>query len=127
MTRDALPIYGGAIQANKIGSFIMGGETFHIIRPGYCSQGKRRLTWTQFVHDGVPIYETKVRVELDKVIQQFESMWRRHIGDDLDLLARALANTKKEHLRKFRDGVSGEAPAPTVAHDGRKTRLSYPS
>ena len=55
MSRQNLPIYGGALKANKIGSFVLGGETFHIIRPGYDSQGRRRTTWTQFVHEDIPI------------------------------------------------------------------------
>lgn len=121
-----LPIYGDAIRANKIGSFVMGGETFHIIRPGYCIQGKRRQAWTQFVHDGIPVYETKVKSDMAQSIAQFERLWAKHIGADRDLLSKALSRCKDERRRKFRDGESGETPAPAM-RDGRSEGKRYPS
>lgn len=123
--RDYLPIHGGAIRANRIGSFVMGGETFHVIRPGYCTQGKRRENWTQVVHEDIPIFEAKLKVELTHVFDQFESKWKRTIGDDRDLLLRALAACKKERRRKFKDGVSGEAPAQSITRDGRGEGRRY--
>lgn len=127
MSRDYLPLHGGAIRANKLGTFVMGGETFHVIRPGYCTQGKRRATWTQIVHEDVPIFEVKLAVELPRVYEQFESQWARTIGKDRDLLARALTACKNERRRKFKDGVSGEAPAPGVTADGRGPGKTYVS
>lgn len=125
MSRDLLPLHQGAIRANRIGSFVMGGESFHIIRPGYCTQGKRRLKWTQFVHDDVPIFEVKLQVDLDRAIAQFESQWKRTVGDDRELLARALENCKRERRRKFRDGVSGVAPAPSASTHDRSEGRRY--
>lgn len=127
MSREVHPIYGGAIRANKIGSFVKGGETFHIIRPGYCIQGKRRLTWTQIVHEDVPVFEVKVRADLSVVMDKFDAMWARHIGDDKALLAKALDATKSEHRRKFRDGRTGESPAPSLTRDGRGEGKRYPA
>jgi hypothetical protein len=127
LKRDTLPIHAGAIRANRLGSFVMGGETFHVIRPGYCTQGKRRDTWTQVVHEDVPVFEVKVKVELHYVFEQFETMWRRTIAEDRDLLARALAACKKERRRKFKDGTSGEAPAPGITSDKRGDGRRYVS
>jgi hypothetical protein len=126
LKRTYLPLHGGAIRANLIGSFVMGGENFHVIRPGYCSQGKRRLTWTQIVHEDVPIFEVKFGSgELVHVFDRFETMWKRTIGDDRDLLARALTACKAARRRKFKDGVSGEAPAPSAALDKRGEGRRY--
>lgn len=125
--REVVPIYDGAIRANKIGSIVKGGETFQIIRPGYCVQGKRRMTWTQVVHEGVPIYEAKVWSDLNTFLDQFDSLWAKHIGSDPELLKKALHRCKEEHRRKFRDGTSGEAPAPSLTRDGRGEGRRYPT
>ena len=125
MSRDYLPIYDGAIQANRIGTFTRGGLTIHIIRPGYDSQGRRRQSWTQFVVDGVPIYEVKVRVELDVALKKFDELWAKFITPEV--LPQALANCRNDHLTKFKDGVTGESPAPSLAHDGRPEGKRYPA
>lgn len=127
MSKKTIPIYGGEIKAHTLGSFVMGGEVFHVIRPGYCIQGKRRTAWTQIVHEDIPIYGVRNYTELSAAIAQFEGQWKKYIGDDKVLLGKALASCKKEHRRKFRDGESGEAPAPTVTRDGRGQGKRYPS
>lgn len=127
MSRQTLPLFGGAIRANKVGAFVMGGETFHVIRPGYDTQARRRTTWTQVVHEDVPIYAVKVRTDLAAVIAQFEAQWRRHIDDDAVILSKALALCKGERRRKFKDGVTGESPAPAAKLDSSGQGVRYPS
>lgn len=127
MSHNVLPLYGGAIRANKLGTFVKNGETFHVIRPGYCSQGKRRLSWTQVVHEDIPVFTIKVRAEMPAVLERFDSLWAKHIGEDKTLTKKALTATKNEHRRKFRDGKSGEAPAPSLNKDGRGEGKRYPA
>ncbi len=127
MKRVNHALFDGAIQANKIGSFVKGGETFHVIRPGYCSQAKRRLKWTQIVHEDVPIFEAKVDVDFKHILAQFDSLWDRTIGEDRDLFQKALANCKRERRRKFKDGKTGETVAPSVTRDGRGAGRRYPT
>jgi len=127
LKRDELPIYDGAIQARKIGAFVMGGEAFQVIRPGYCAQGKRRTTWTQVVHEDVPVFEVKLDVDLRSALAQFETHWKRTIGSDKVLLGKALAACKAERRRKFRDGVSGETVAPSITRDGQGVGRRYPT
>lgn len=117
-------LYGGAIKAHKVGSFLMGGEHFHLIRPGYCIQGKRRLGWSQVVHDDVPVFEVKLGQDARAAMTEFEAQFARHIGDNPELLAKALDACKKERRRKFRDGTSGEAPAPGLP-EGRGEGRRY--
>lgn len=125
MSREIHLLYDGAIRANKLGTFVKGGETFHIIRPGYCCQGKRRLDWTQVVHEDIPVFEVKTRVEMSEALDRFDAMWAKHIGTNTELLAKALKATKAEHRRKFRDGKSGESPAPSLTKDGRGVGKRY--
>ncbi|AFO71695.1 hypothetical protein CcrKarma_gp144 [Caulobacter virus Karma] len=113
-----LPLYDGALTGKLVGRFVRAGQAFDVVRPGFDAQGIKRQTWTQIVHGGVPVFEVKVRTDLDNVIDRFDELWERHIGEDEDLLARALASVKKERTAKFRDGKSGVTPAPTV-HDVR--------
>ncbi|AXQ68730.1 hypothetical protein HOU00_gp395 [Caulobacter phage CcrPW] len=119
----SIPIYDGAIEANHVGSFVKMGEAFQVIRPGYDAQGNARAAWTQFVHDGIPVFEEKVKGPLSAATRSFDRQWAQFIGDDRDLMLRALEACKKEHRAKFRDGRSGVEPAPTV-HDTR-TGTSY--
>lgn len=127
MSRQVHLLYNGQIKANKIGSFVLAGETFHIIRPGYDVQGKRRTTWTQVVHDDVPVFQIKVTTSLEQVIATFEDLFRRKVGDDPTVLARALDASKAEHRKKFMDGKTGEAPAPTKTLDGKHEGRRYPA
>jgi hypothetical protein len=127
LSRDILPIYDGAIKANRIGAFVLGGETFYVTRPGYCSQGKRRSEWTQIVHEGIPIYEVKLSVDMAQVISNFETSWKRWIGDDRALLGKALTACKKERRKKFRDEKTGVEPAPTFSRDSTAQGLRYPA
>jgi hypothetical protein len=120
-----VPLYGGVIQGHKVGSFLKGGEAFQVVSPGYCIQGKRRGTWTQVVHEDIPVFTVKMDVPLTKVMEQFDRRWDSVIGKDRELMQRALAACKAEHRRKFRDGASGEEPAPTISRDGRATGPRY--
>lgn len=125
-----LSLYGGAVKANEVSRFVRAGKVFVVIRPGYDAQGEKRATWTQIVHEDVPIYEVKVRTALDNVLDKFDILWDRHIGDEDEqnaFLNRALESVKRERRAKFRDGRSGVAPAPALSRDGREPPLTYPS
>lgn len=123
---NLIPLYDGALRGNKVGSIVKGPRTFDIIRPGYDAQGRRRTKWTQIVHDGVPIFEMKVRTDMNAVLDRFDQLWGRFIGpDDCDLADRALAGVKRERTSKFRDGRTGVEPAPSVAIDGRGDGQRY--
>lgn len=131
--RDLILLYDGAIRANSIGCFIRAGVSFEIVRPGYDAQGRRRISWTQFVWEGVPVFEVKKRAELSDAMDHFDAMWDEHIydkkagKDDADLLMRALNATKNERMSKFRDGRTGESPAPALSVDGRGEGKRYPA
>lgn len=127
MSRDYLPIYNGALKANRIGSFVRDGVVIDIISPGYDAQGRRRKPWTQFVVDGVPIYEWKLQADLDVVMKKFDELWAEFIAGDLSFLHEALANCRHDHLNKFRDGTTGNSPAPSLTHDGRPDGKQYPA
>ncbi len=124
----AIPIYGGQIKAHWVGAMVRGDQPFEVIRPGYDAQGKRRLTWTQFVHDDIPIYEVKVNIGLREACQKFTDEFRRFgLDQNPALLARALEQTKSGRRRRFKDGVSGEAPAPTTSQDGKREGVRHRS
>lgn len=120
-----LPIYDGAIKAHKVSAFVKCGIGFDIIRPGYDSQGRRHASWTQIVHEGVPIYTARMMLPLEKFIARFEEKWAEHIGDDLVLMRRALEATKNDHMNRFKDGVTGETPAPSLSRDGQGEGINY--
>lgn len=117
----------GEIKANVVGAFMRGGEGFYVIRPGYDAQGRRRQSWTQIAHDGVPIWEWKRIGDLSAILDHFDKLWAQHLGGDPKLLAKALTQTKALRRRTFRDGVSGETPAPSITRDGREPGIVYPS
>lgn len=129
MRRRRLILYRGhekgEINANVVGRFIKCGLTLDVIRPGYDAQGRRRLCWTQVVHDGVPIWEFKLTAPIERVLDEFETQWTKTIGRDKVLAKRAASATREARLRTWRDGVSGESPAPTVTLDGRDEGLHY--
>lgn len=127
MSRQSHALYGGALKANKIGAFVLGGETFHIIRPGYDSQGRRQPRWTQFVHEDVPVYQVKMDVDLDAALERFETAFKAVFGDDRALLARALDGAKASHRERFMDGRTGVEPAPTATRDGVNEGRRYPA
>lgn len=122
-----LPLYGGAIIAHRVSGFVRAGYSFDVVRPGFDAQGRKRETWTQIVHEGVPVYEVKLKTPLKNVLDRFEQAWDKTIGDDEDLLARALASVKRERNAKFMDGESGEAPAPALSRDGRPSPPQAPT
>lgn len=113
MTTTTL-IYNGTIKANYIGEFSRGSIDFTIIRPGFDIQGRKRISWTQFVVDGVPVFEVRKRSTLEGAMDKFDALWDQHIGQDTELLRKAITACQKERLSKFQDGVSGESPAPTT-------------
>lgn len=125
MSRKTWALYEGQIKANKVGAFVMGGETFHIVRPGFDIQGRKRTAWTQVCHDDIPIFTVRMDVALDQVMGKFETEFDSVIKGDVDLLTRALDQCKREHRRKFKDGVSGIEPAATLTGDGRGTGRRY--
>ena len=124
---SAVPLYGGALQAHKIGSFLKKGHGFSVIRPGYCIQGKRRIGWTQVVHEDVPIFTVKAKVNLQDAMAKFDELWDAHIEDDIELFLRALEACKAEHRAKFRDGRSGVPAAPSLVKDGFGEGHRYPA
>lgn len=130
MSREPITLYPDHPQpltANKVGAFVRAMQTFEVIRPGFDAQGRPRKGWTQIIHGGIPIYEAKVQTTLDNVIERFDQLWDRTIGADEDLLDRALAAVKRERVEKFRDGQSGESPAPAIVKDGRGYGRRYPT
>lgn len=128
MSKKTIPLYGGAIRAHKLGAFVRGGETFHVIRPGYDIQGQRRIKWTQFVHEDVPIFQVKLDVGLDAAMEAFDKAFEAvFAGPDLAKLPRALESAKAEHRRKFKDGVSGLEAAPSVTADPAGPGSVYPA
>lgn len=117
----------GSLKARRLGAFIKGGLAFEVIRPGYDSQGRRRLQWTQIVHEGVPIYEAKLSTSLEATFARFDELWDQTIGDDESMLHQALASVKRERVAKFRDGATGVTPAPSASKDGRGDGLRQTS
>lgn len=111
-------MYDGAIRANRVGVFVKSGLQFEIVRPGYDSQGRRRQQWTQVVHNGVPVFTVKLIRPISDVIDRFDALWEKWIGDDADILGKALRSNHAAHMSRFRDGVTGESPAPTHTMDG---------
>ncbi len=109
----------GGIKAHVVGSFQRHGHTLYVIRPGYDAQGRRRTAWTQVVHDGVPVWEHKLRADLGKVLAKFDDLWRTAIGKNQRLSTDALAQTRQARLRAFKDGQAGVEPAPALTRDGR--------
>lgn len=125
--KKSIAIYDGEITANHVGSFIKLGEAFQVIKPGYDSQGVARSSWTQVVHEGIPVFEHKVQGPLPAAMREFDRQWDKTIGADHALMARSLDACKKEHRRKFRDGKSGVEPAPTLTQDARDAGTEYVS
>lgn len=109
----------GEIKAHVVGSFMRHGAILYVVRPGYDAQGRSRPSWTQVVHDGVPIWEHKLRADLSKVLAQFDSLWKASIGQNRKLSAEALLATRAARLRTFKDGAAGIEPAAALTRDGR--------
>lgn len=127
MTRDLIPLYDGAIKANRVGSFQKDGHSFDVIRPGYDSQGRRRTSWTQFVYRGYPIFEVKVHADLARAIKQFEDRWAQSVTPNPELFEQGMRNAIAERKSKFKDGKSGFEPAPALRVDGRPDGTRRPS
>lgn len=129
--RDLVTLYPGhergSIRANRIGGFVRAGRGFDVIRPGYDAQGRRRTSWTQIVHRGVPVFEVKVLAPLDKVLERFDTLWDKTLGADDALTERALAAVTRHRLSRFRDGYSGVAQTREVSQDGRGPARAYPA
>lgn len=125
MSRVYIPLYGGSIQGNSVGKITRDGVEIDVIRPGYDAQGRRRVAWTQFVVDGVPIFETKIRMDTRTAIEKFDKLWAEAFGSRSDDLQKALENCRHDHLSKFKDGVSGEPAAPSLSQDGRPDGKRY--
>lgn len=123
MTREVVSLYGGKTKANSIGSFMKEGFAFDIIRPGLDAQGRKRLAWTQFVFEGVPVFEVKIKVDLKGAMKKFDELWGQHIGEDRALAKAALERAKQDRTSKFQDGVTGESAAPAVSQDGRTGKI----
>jgi hypothetical protein len=120
-------IYNGAIKANHVGAFTRGGVIFDIVSPGYDSQGRRRTSWIQYVHEGVPVFETKMDCSLKESLELFDSLWKESIGDNASLLVKAIAAAKVERLSRFKDGKTGIEGAPALKVDGRPEGKKYPA
>ena len=118
-------LYEGALKGRVVGAFVRLGRDFTVIRPGFDAQGRKRTTWTQVVVDDVPIWEWKITAPLDFVLAKFDSEMKRTIGRDKALFERALQMAQNRRRKVFRDGVAGEAPAPSVALDGRQGGRLY--
>lgn len=121
--KSKIVLYEGKAQGNGIGGFTHKGFYFDIIRPGLDAQGRKRLTWTQFIYDGIPVFEVKITTDLPTAMKKFDELWGKHIGDDLDLARKALERSKIDRISKFKDGVTGESAAPSVVPDGREGKI----
>lgn len=109
----------GEIKAHVVGSFMRHGATLYVVRPGYDAQGRSRASWTQIVHNSVPIWEHKLRAPLTKVLSQFDALWRQTIGNNKKLSREALDATRAARMRTYKDGMSGVEPAAALSRDGR--------
>jgi hypothetical protein len=127
MSRDYVDLYDGSLRANRVGEIERNGIHIDIIRPGYDAQGRRRVAWTQFVVDGVPIFETKIRMDTRAAVERFDKLWTETFEAISDDIPAALEACRRDHLSKFRDGSAGEPPAPSLAHDGRPDGKRYPA
>jgi hypothetical protein len=123
--RASCPLFDGSIKAVRIGSFVRHGFQFEVIRPGYDWQGRRRTAWTQIAHEGVPIFDIKTHMEAGNAIALFDQEWTKSIGRNKKLAKNALKRCKAMRMRCFRDGVTGESPAPSISHDGRGHGATY--
>lgn len=114
------PLFDGEIQANKVGGFIKNGMQFDVIRPGYDAQGRRHKEWTQVAHEGVPVYTVKLSsCTMSDFLRRFDVLWDKHFGDgDPEHVKKCFESNRKSHLRRFKDGVTGETIAPTHTQDG---------
>ena len=117
----------GALKATVVGSFMRHRQILYVIRPGYDAQGRRRTGWTQIVHDGVPIWEHKLKAPVSKVLAHFDSLWKEAIGQNRKLAEEALKGVKQARMRVYRDGLSGVEPAPALTRDGRDEGLNVPA
>jgi len=122
---DRIPLYDGSIQGNRVGCFTRGDLQIDVIKPGFDSQGRSRQSWTQFVIDGVPVYEVKLRTQLPDAMRKFDDLWSKYIESDPSVLDKALAACRADRLAKFKDGKTEESPAPALSHDGRPDGKQY--
>lgn len=127
MSRDYVPLYDGSLRGNRVGQIERCGLQIDVIRPGYDAQARRRVAWTQFVVDGVPIFETKIRMDTRTAVERFDKLWTETFGSRQGDLLPALAACRRDRVSKFRDGLSGEPAAPSLAHDGRPDGKRYPA
>lgn len=127
MKHDPIELYGGQLTGNNIGSICKGKLNFDVIRPGYDAQGRKRLAWTQFIYDGIPVFEVKIKTDLPIALKKFDELWEQHIGNDHALALKALERCKIDRISKFRDGKTGESAAPSVVQDGRPDGKIYPA
>ncbi|UTU07895.1 hypothetical protein CcrC1_gp209 [Caulobacter phage C1] len=115
----------GSLKARVVGTFMRSGQTFNVIHPGYDAQGRRRSTWTQVCVDDVPVWEWKLTAPISTVLENFDRLMSKSIGKDKKLLKAAIRATQNNRRDRFKDGVSGVEPAPSLTLDGRTPSPTY--
>lgn len=130
-TRKTTPLYKdhpqGSITASVVGSFMLGRRHLLVVRPGYDAQGRRRQNWTQVVDGDVPIWEFKRTMALPKVLEHFRALWKKSFAGNAALIERSMDAVKASRRKRFRDGMSGMSPAPSLTRDGRGEGIVYTS
>lgn len=123
--KQRVAIYTDNLFSTLVGQITKFDLTFDIVRPAFDAQGRKR-DWYQFVHDGIPIYENKVAKTVAVAAARFEEIWDQAMGANAALAHKSLEAVKKERRRRFKDGVSGEQPAPSIQVRTPK-ELKYPA
>lgn len=123
---DEIELYDGALKAHRAASFVKDGFYIEVVRPGYDSQGRRRNSWTQFSHEGIPIYEVRTQMPMRDAITRFDELWDDYFAANPGLLTDALEGVKRERRRAFKAKYSGVPPAPAATQDP-KLHLDYGS
>lgn len=119
-----IDLYGGKASGKLIGSLKKGPLEFQIISPGLDIQGRNRLTWTQFCYEGVPVWETKLSSTLKAAIERFDGKWAESFGEKYEYAKKVIEAEVKSRKISFKDGIAGEAPAPSIQYDELE-RINY--
>lgn len=124
MPKNKILLYNGKTSARKISSIVRDGFDFDIVNPGVDIQGRNRITWTQFVWKGTPIWETKMECDLSTAVEIFNTEWSDVFAGKIDLARRMLELESTHRNERFQDGTSGNEVA--ASHEDGPVEKSYP-
>lgn len=125
MANDRIFLFDGKVKAHKVGGFMKEGFAFDIVRPGVDIQGRNRLTWTQIIWKGIPVWEMKTSNDLPTVMEKFNSNWGMWFGENKALALKAMEAEVADRRDRFQDGTSGVEIAPNSQDD--KPTKKYPA